>query len=329
MMHSLKLSIVIPTYRRLALLSRLLEAIQAQTFPSQNYEVIIVSDGPDELTEALAKEMVQNEIGSKIRFYSLPKKQGPAAARNAGWRMSEGELIVFTDDDCIPEPDWLQAYYTAYNMREKGIPVCFTGKVYVPVRPFPTDYEKNVANLSTAEFITANCACNREALTMVNGFDEEFPIAWREDSDLQFKFLRWGIPIIHVPDAIICHPVRNARWGVSITDQRKSMFNALLFKKHPALYKKRISSGPVWNYYLIIILSLVSVCALLLGATTIFLISLSGWAVLIGSFIVHRLRGTDNSFSHRLEMVVTSLIIPYLSVYWTLRGAWKYKVFFL
>ncbi|MCE7042852.1 glycosyltransferase family 2 protein [Dyadobacter sp. CY312] len=328
-MHPPKLSIVIPTYRRVTLLRRVLEAIQAQTFPLQDYEVIIVSDGPDELTEALAKEMMQNDFGPHTRFYSLPKKQGPAAARNAGWRMSEGELIVFTDDDCIPESDWLQAYHNAYNLHEKDSPVCFTGKVYVPVRPFPTDYEKNVANLSTAEFITANCACNREALTMVNGFDEEFPIAWREDSDLQFKFLRSGIYIIHVPDAITCHPVREAHWGVSITDQRKSMFNALLFKKHPDLYKKRISSGPVWSYYLIIFLSLVSVCALLIGATTIFLISLAGWALLIASFIVHRLRGTDSSFSHRLEMVVTSLVIPYLSVYWTLRGSWKYKVFFL
>ncbi|MCF2446705.1 glycosyltransferase [Dyadobacter sp. CY345] len=328
-MCSYQLSVVIPTYRRVVLLRRLLEALQNQIFPAQNFEVIVVSDGPDELTAALVAKMTRGVNGLKFRFHSLPEKLGPAAARNAGWRMSAGKLIVFTDDDCIPEPGWLEAYHRIYSTQDQKAPVCFTGKVHVPVRSIPTDYEKNVANLETAEFITANCACNKLALNLVNGFDEEFPIAWREDSDLQFKFLSSGVSIMHNSDAIICHPVREASWGISIADQQKSMFNALLFKKHPELYKQRISASPVWNYYLIIFLSMVSIFALFLGEVSVFVISLLGWATLIGSFTLRRLSGTDRSFSHRLEMMATSVIIPYLSVYWTLRGSWKYKVFFL
>lgn len=327
MMSAIKMSVVVPTFMRVALLRRLLESLCLQTCPSHEYEVVIVSDGPDPQTAALVSQF--NGPCPEIRFHSLPVKSGPAAARNAGWQMSKGELIVFTDDDCIPAPDWLDAYQRACNLQKLHKPFCMTGKVQVPISPLPTDYEKNVGHLATAEFITANCACSRSALEMVGGFDEAFPIAWREDSDLQFKFLSSGIPISHVPEALVCHPVREAKWGVSISDQRKSMFNALLFKKHPALYKQRISAGPVWNYYLIIFLSFASLIAWLAGAVTVLAFCLSGWVAATGFFALRRLKGTSSALSHRLEMIVTSIAIPYLSVYWTLRGAWKYKVFFL
>jgi hypothetical protein len=58
-------------------------------------------------------------------------------------------------------------------------------------------------------------------------------------------------------------------------------------------------------------------------------LALATWTGSILYFLAKRLKGTDTSFSHRLEMMVTSLAIPYLSVYWTIRGALRYKVFFL
>lgn len=329
MIHPVKLSVVIPTYRRVELLRRVLEAIAVQTYPHSNFEVIVVSDGPDIATETLVKQMAKSASYLRLNFYSLPAKGGPAAARNAGWRMSEGELVVFTDDDCIPNIHWLEAYQQAYNLHNIKAPIAFTGKVDVPVSEFPTDYQRNIGNLSTAEFITANCACSRSALNVVDGFDETFPAAWREDSDLHFKLLRCGVAINYVPEALVCHPVRKAYWGISIFEQQKSMFNALLFKKHPELYRKRIASGPVWSYYIIILSTVASGFALFFGEITVLIFSSFIWLAAIASFVVRRLHGTDRSPGHRLEMVITSLIIPYLSVYWTLRGAWKYKIFFL
>ena len=51
------------------------------------------------------------------------------------------------------------------------------------------------------------------------------------------------------PQAVVVHPVRPAAWGVSLGQQRKSMFNALLYQKHPQLYRCRIQPGPPWHYY--------------------------------------------------------------------------------
>lgn len=54
------------------------------------------------------------------------------------------------------------------------------------------------------------------------------------------------LPILKIDESEILHPVRKAPWGVSIKEQKKSMFNALLFKKHPELYKEKIRSHFLW-----------------------------------------------------------------------------------
>ncbi|WP_229208723.1 glycosyltransferase family 2 protein [Dyadobacter luticola] len=326
-MIPVNISVVIPTFRRPTLLQKCLAAICNQTYPGCYFEVLIVSDGPDPDTEKLVDELTCGNSDC-IRYTHLESKKGPAAARNYGWKISSGELIVFTDDDTIPDPDWLASYWRAYRFHDRQ-EIAFTGRVHVPIPELPTDYEKNVANLSTAEFVTANCACSREALELTGGFDESFPAAWREDSDLQFKLLENQIPIARVPEASICHPAREARWGVSLAEQKKSMFNALLFKKHPDFYRKRISSGPVWNYYTIIAASILAILGYAMHIPSLGFAALAVWIFSVGVFIVKRLRGTNASFSHRMEMIVTSLLIPYLSVYWTIRGALRYKVFFL
>src|SRR5207248_10767874 len=54
---------------------------------------------------------------------------------------------------------------------------------------------------------------------------------------------------VYAPDAEVIHPLRPARWGVSLSQQRKSMFNALLYKKHPVLYRQELQAAPPWHYY--------------------------------------------------------------------------------
>ena len=327
-MITASMSVVIPTFKRPDLLYRCLAALCRQDYPGCFFEVVVVSDGPDPQTEAVVQSFASEYPDFCITFHSLPARSGPAAARNYGWRRTAGDLVIFTDDDCLPDAGWLAAYWRAYRFHDQRY-VAFTGRVTVPVRDCPTDYEKNVAYLATAEFITANCACSRGALELTGGFDEAFPTAWREDSDLQFKLLTDQIPIFPVSDAVVCHPVRNTSWGVSIFEQRKSMFNALLFKKHPELYRSRIARRPVWNYYVIILASLVAVLGFALNSPAVGGMALLIWAGALLYFVAKRLNGTDASFSHCAEMVVTSIAIPYLSVYWTIRGALRYKVFFL
>lgn len=210
---------------------------------------------------------------------------------------------------------------TAKNKKE----IAFTGKTVVPYAGTPTDYEKNIANLDTAEFITANCACTKQAFKKVNGFDEDFTIAWREDSELQFKFIKAAVTIIKVNDALVVHPVREAAWGISLKEQKKSKFNALLHKKHPLLYKQKIGIKPLWNYYAMVVLLPVCILSYLNTLPVVFTISFCCWLLLVCQLTLKRLKGTSKKLNHIIEMIATSVLIPFLSVFWNLQGSVRYK----
>jgi glycosyltransferase involved in cell wall biosynthesis len=323
-MKDIKISVVIPTYKRPALLKNCLKSLANQTLQEQLFEIIVVSDGPDRESEKVVSESSIEGL-QHIRFLSLPIKKGPAAARNLGWKNALGTIIAFTDDDCLPDIWWLQNIVAKYNGEKE---IAFTGKVVVPVSAPPTDFELNTKGLEKGEFVTANCVVTKAALQKIEGFDEAFEAAWREDSDLHFKLIGHGIPIIKLEEAIVVHPVRKAPWGISIKEQKKTIFNALLYKKYPTLYRQRIKSGPSWRYYLIIQFFALFVIAAIPGLKWMMLIALLGWILLTAEFTIKRLSSTRKTGSHIFEMIVTSVVIPFLSVYWTLYGGLKYRVLF-
>lgn len=321
---AIKVSVIVPTYKRMALLTRCIDALTAQQFDKDEYEIIVVTDGPCEASIQLMEVAAYRYAEHTINIYSTPQKKGPAAARNYGWQQANGELIVFTDDDCIPSAQLVDAYWQMYSRQRNAI-VAFNGPVRVPLHFTPTDYEKNTARLEQAEFITANCACSRSALEVTGGFDEAFAMAWREDSDLHFKLIEAGIPIVKVPAALVIHPVRSAMFGVSLKEQKKSMYNALLFKKYPRLYRQKIGVSPLWNYYLMILLLLLGIVCITLNNYIAAIIALITWGFMVVQFTAKRLNGTSLAIRHVSEMLITSVFIPFLSVYWTLYGSLKYK----
>lgn len=323
-MMQIKISVVVPTYKRPELLRKCLHQLVNQALEKQQYEIIVVSDGPDTQSQQVVNEQTTNQ-SANIRFLSLANKKGPAAARNRGWQNADGILIAFTDDDCLPDREWLQNIVNNYKGETK---VAYTGKVVVPVSERPTDFELNTKGLETGEFVTANCVLTKATLKMVGGFDEAFKAAWREDSDLHFKLLERNVPIIKLHEAIVIHPVRKAPWGVSIKEQRKTMYNALLYKKYPRLYRQRIKSGPNWHYYFIISFFIVFIIAGFLKMKWIIIIAFIGWLLSTGAFAFKRISTSLKTPNHIFEMIVTSIVIPFLSVYWTLYGAIKYRVLF-
>jgi glycosyltransferase involved in cell wall biosynthesis len=322
-----KISVIIPTFKRPYLLGRCLLNLSRQAFDKNWYEIIVVTDGPDGETRRVVNEL-RESLGFDFQCWSLPKKGGPAAARNFGWRQAHGELIIFTDDDCLPEENFIASFWEAYGRNANGCAV-FTGKVIVPMSEPPTDYEKNIGQLETAEFVTANCACAKNCLQKVGGFDEQFQAAWREDSELQFKFITHHIPILQVPDARVIHPVRTARWGVSLLEQKKSMYNVLLYKKYPSLFREKIFKGPLWSYYAIDVLLISAIASLFFRQPMVTVGLTLAWLMMVALFIRRRLDHTSKSMSHVTEMIFTSLLIPILSVFWTLYGAFRFKTWFL
>ena len=320
-------SVVVPTCNRPDMLARCLNALIEQDAPHGTWEIVVADDGRSDATrcqvEHLARMVCRDRL--VIRYVRPCSASGPAAARNAGWRAARGEIIAFTDDDCIPQPGWLK-HGTAVMACGYAL---VGGWVNVPSVANPTDYERNAALLGTSELVTANCFIRRSVLEALGGFDERFAVAWREDSDLLFRAFDAGMPVGSAPEAVVEHPIRPAPWGVSISQQRKSMYNALLFKKHPCRYRERIQTSPPWHYYRIVAALLLGIAGLVTRQRSVALSGVTLWALLTGRFCRMRLRGTRRTSSHITEMVVTSALIPPLAIFWRIRGAIRFRVFFL
>ncbi len=325
---TVRISVVVPTFKHPVLLERLLTALLAQDFPAAEYEIIIVDDAASAQTRTQVEERARQatESGHTVRYLPMTGvEHGPAAARNAGWRAASAEIIAFTDDDCIPEMSWLKAGLAAFT---DGV-AAVSGRVLVPLPPAPTDYEYNAAHLEKSEFVTANCFYRRSVLQTVGGFDARFTAAWREDSDLFFTLLERGESCISVPAAIVMHPVRPARWGISLSQQRKSMYNALLYKKHPLLYRQRIQARPPWPYYCIIGVLLVAVLSIFVHSWFLTAGALLVWLYMTSRFCLLRLHKTAHTPGHIVEMIVTSMLIPPLAIFWRLYGMVRFRVLFL
>ena len=305
---------------------RCINALLRQELSTSNFEIIIISDGEDDA----AREAIDS-AGFKrfpvIRYYELPSRSGPAAARNLGWVLAQAELVAFTDDDCIPAPSWLAALWSAY-LHANEEEVAFSGNTEVPItHSIPTDYERHISERAAGEFIAANCAATKSALQRVNGFDERFRMAWREDSDLQFRFILQRIPIVKVANAVVRHPVRKVPWGVSLADERKRMFNALLYKKHPGLYREKIETDTPWDHFSSVFFLLVLFVGFVMAHPVIIFTGLAGWLLLSLWFAAKRLRSTSHSWNHISEIMFTSAVLPVISLYWKLYGSLKFRVF--
>ncbi|MEU8664086.1 glycosyltransferase family 2 protein, partial [Actinoplanes philippinensis] len=219
-------SVVVPTLGRPSL-TGLLRALGP--LPA-GMELIIVDDRPEVRTP------LDLPSGSTARVVA-GRRAGPAAARNAGWRAARHEWVAFLDDDVLPEPGW--AWRLLGDLREAGPEVGgVQGRIRVP-RPEgrrPTDWERVTAGLADGEWITADMAYRRAALTRTGGFDERLPRAFREDAELAHRVRRAGWQL-RAGQRSTTHPVRpEARW-ISLRLQRGNADDALL---------RRIY-GPSWR----------------------------------------------------------------------------------
>jgi GT2 family glycosyltransferase len=194
-------SVIIPTYHRNDLLAKCLDCLapNVQTLPVEQYEVIISDDG----SQTTAQEMICDRY--PWAKWVAGSRQGPAANRNNGARYAKGEWLVFTDDDCLPDPQWLEAYAKAVVTE----PSClvFEGRTYVD-RPRRTLAEISPANESGGYLWSCNFAIQRQLFESISGFDERFPYAAMEDVDLRRRLTKAGYKFSFIKTASVCHPWR-------------------------------------------------------------------------------------------------------------------------
>lgn len=273
------ISVVVPTCRRPALLGRCLDALMAQEFPAGAYEILVCDDAGCPRTRQMI-ESLRGLPGPEVRYLLVEETHGPAAARNLGWRNARGAIIAFTDDDTVAEPDWL-----AHGLRalRPGV-AAVAGRILMPLPDTPTDYERDQHGLTRSEFVTANCFVRRQALEAVGGFDTRYRLAWREDSDLHFALLDHGFEVDRAPLACVVHPLRDFPFGAGLGMQRKVMYDMLLSRKYPYLYRARIRRQPPWRYLGITTALIVALAAAAAGSAPLALAAGTVWLLLTGGF---------------------------------------------
>lgn len=182
-------AIVIPTIGR-PTLDRLLMVLEKAEGPRPD-AVIVVDDRPDPhpplLTVARLPVTVLRSGG-----------RGPAAARNVGWRQTTARWVCFLDDDVLPHPGWLTALAEDLARADAAGAVGCQAIIDVPEQPWrrSTNDEQRTLRLADAQWITADMAYRRSALVCSGGFDERFPRAYREDSDLALRITLAGNTIV-------------------------------------------------------------------------------------------------------------------------------------
>jgi GT2 family glycosyltransferase len=324
----MRVSVVVPTHERPQLLACCLDHLARQDLETSQFEIIVVDDGSSReasvANHAFASRAARGRPGLAIHYLHSSDNLGPAAARNRGWRCARASVIAFTDDDTRPTVGWLREGLAALQRLD-----AVAGRILVPLPGDPTDYERDAAGLANAEFVTANCFVRTAMLRAIGGFDERYRMAWREDSDLQFELLRRGARIGCATGAVVVHPIRPAKWGVSVKQQKRVVFDALLYKKYPRDYRRWIRPQPPWQYYLAVLLLIALAYSAFLGYTPVATAAAIGWLAVTAAFCWRRLRATQKSPAHVLEMIATSALIPPVSVFWRLAGAWRYRVLFL
>lgn len=195
-MNTKQLSVVIPTYNRLGRLKNVLMALEAQTYPREGFEVIVVSDGSNDGThDYLANLQPRFQLRPVIQ-----SNQGPAAARNNGIAHATGDIVVFLDDDVVPMPNFLAEHLATHRQYPDTVVL---GPMLSPhdfqLSPW-VNWEQEMLmkqyralelgkwRPTARQFYTGNSSLARAHLVAVGGFDQRFRRA--EDLELGYRLAR-------------------------------------------------------------------------------------------------------------------------------------------
>jgi HAD superfamily hydrolase (TIGR01662 family) len=308
-------AVVVPTVGRPSL-DALLDALAAASGP-RPAELVLVDDRPG---------------GAPLRPErpGLPPVRvvrtgggGPARARNLGWRTVRTAWVAFLDDDVVPDPDWYERL--AEDLAELPADVAGSqGRVRVPLPEDrrPTDWERGTAGLATSSWITADLAYRRAALAAVGGFDERFPRAFREDSDLALRVMDTGARLTR-GRRWITHPVRSVDRWVSVRVQAGNADDVLMWRLHGRGWRER-ADAPVGRrrQHLAVTAAALTAfgCAAVRRPRSAAAAALV-WAAGTAEFAWARIAPGPRDRAEVTTMLATSAVIPPLAAWHLLRGA--------
>lgn len=204
-----KVSVIIPVFNDRQRLEQCLEALEDQTYPKDWYEVIVV----DNASTVELKDLVSRFQQTRYCYEGMP---GSYAARNKGLSIAVGEVIAFTDSDCIPAPDWVARGVVAL----KNVPNCglVGGAIDVffrdPNRPTGVELYESLTAFPQREYIekanfgaTANVFTYRRIFDSVGYFDPDLKSGG--DAEWGKRVARAGYTLHYAQDVHVYHPARS------------------------------------------------------------------------------------------------------------------------
>lgn len=313
-------AIVVPTVGR-PTLYRLLAALAGQDPASAPEQIVVVDDRPGSPPD------LEVRVGRLEPDVIRTGGNGPAAARNAGWRLVRADWVVFLDDDVEPPADWAKRLDSDLAGVSADIAAVQARiRVPLPADRRPTDAERNTAALASASWITADLAVRREALERVGGFDERFRRAYREDADLAIRLKKSGRRLVRGQRETV-HPVRPDGEWASVRAQAGNADDALMRRRHGPDWRHEAGAprGRLGWHVATTVFGLAAVASRVAGARRTATAATAGWLALAGSFAWLRIRPGPASPGEIRRMLLTSLAIPPTATAHRALGTWRYR----
>jgi len=199
------ISVIISTYNRSHILRRTLTSFARQTVSTDRFEVIVVDDGSRDDTGQMCRKM-QRTL-TNLKYVVLRENAGAARARNRGIEAAAGEYILFTDDDCIPDPCRIEVMKDCLEGQS-----VVAGAIASPLRRY-LPLSHNISQVhrfmpghraGRIRFVsTANLGVRRDVLRKVGTFRADLRIA--QDTEWSFRLQDEGFSIYFAPEAIVSH----------------------------------------------------------------------------------------------------------------------------
>lgn len=239
-----KISVIIPTYNRKDLLFKCLKSLFVQNYPSDRYEIIVADDGSSDGTGDLVKS-----LKPKCNLvYVRQENKGRGVVRNFGVKHATGEILAFTDDDCIVDKNWIKNAVPAFsNAMVGGV----TGRTSCDIKDI-TPLTRPV--ISEGGHQTCNIFYRKKVFDDVGGFKLG---QFREDTELAYRVLEAGYIMKFNESVSVEHPA--TRYTIKGLVKKhlsleKGYWDMYLAKHYPKRFRKDIaiakyfSPGIFMNY---------------------------------------------------------------------------------